>query len=548
MANTKKTPNKKSTVASAGTRRSGVSARRPSSAASSRRNGACGRSPARPARGANAKRHTAASHGKRFRLRNPKKLLRLLPMLLIPALLITMLFLIQGADLRDTFSVPKKADSSKNAVSTIEGISLSGLSREQAAAELKSAATTLLASIDLLIKDGEVELRLTSAFIEADTNLEELLTKIYDQGQSGTYSLTVSADGALLQERLSSIASSLGDPPVEPYAVASLNENNVQRFEIHEGKSGTVMDIDATAAAVQSALAARDFQAQIAPVMKDSSPEMSTEFIKENTKRIATFTTRFRDSESNETIANRVFNINKAAGIISGCCVSPSQEWSFNDYVGLRTVDGGWKEANGITGGKEYSLQAGGGICQVSTTLYNALLRANIEVTDRKAHSIPSEYVDKGLDATVDSGGIDLKFINDTGAPLYIFAYIKPDEENSRYSTITVSLYGKPLESGVSYECRSEITDTNERTDTRFTYSDSIPEGYELTTVTRHDGYTAEVYRDKIVNGEVESSTLLYTDKYRGNVAEITIGTGDPSTVSAPSGAEKSGSTASEAG
>ncbi len=481
-------------------------------------------------------------------MKNPKKLLRLLPMILIPALLIAMILLIKGTDLRETFSMPEKDAQNTNSASVVDGIDLSGLTREQASAQLKPAATTLLASIDLLVKEGEEELRLTSAFIEADTNLEEILSEIYDQGQSGTYSLTVSADSAILQERLSDMASRIGDPPVEPYAVASLNENNVQRFEIHEGKSGTVMDMEATVAEVQSKLAARDFQAQITPVMKDSAPEMSAEFIKENTKRIATFTTRFRDSESVETIANRVFNINKATEIINGCTVAPEEEWSFNSYVGLRTVDGGWKEANGITGGKEYSLQAGGGICQVSTTLYNALLRANIAVTDRKAHSIPSDYVDKGLDATVDSAGIDLKFINDTGAPLYIFAYVKPDSESDRYSTITVSLYGKPLPSGVSYECRSEITDVNERTDTRFTYSDTVPEGYELTTVTRHDGYTADVYRDKIVNGEVESSTLLYTDKYRGNVAEITIGTGDPATVSVPKGASKSGSTESEAG
>ncbi len=468
-------------------------------------------------------------------------------MIVIPLLLIVMILLIKDVDLKETLPLPQSAVEKPDAA-VVEGIDLSGLSREQAAAQLKPAATTMLASIDMLVKADEQELRLTSAFIEAETDLEEILSKVYDQELGGSYSLSVSANGALLEERLSAMASSLGDPPVEPYAVASLNENFVQRFEIHEGKSGTVMDVEATVDAIQLALASRDFQAQIAPVMKDSAPEMSTEFIKENTKRIATYTTRFRDSESVDTIANRVFNITKAAEIINGCSVAPGEEWSFNGYVGLRSVDGGWKEANGISGGKEYTLQAGGGICQVSTTLYNALLRGNIAVTDRKAHSIPSDYVDKGLDATVDSGGTDLKFVNDTGAPLYIFAYIRADKENKRYSTITVSLYGKPLPSEISYECRSEITDINERTDTRFTYSDTVPEGYELTTVPRHDGYTAEVYRDKIVNGEIESSTLLYTDKYRGNVAEITIGTGDPATVSVPKGAVKSGSTANEAG
>lgn len=483
----------------------------------------------------------------RFKLKDPRKLLRLLPMVLIPALLIAMLLLIKDASVKELFTASSSPSKTQGAAEvSVEGIDVTGLSREQALAQIKPAATTLLASIDMLVKDGDTELRLTSAFIEADTDLEETLDNIYDRSATGGMTLTVAANDAVLKERLSSISDSIGTKPVEPYAQARLNENNVQRFDVVEGQSGTVMDVDATAAAVQARLAARDFQCELAPVMKDVSPTMTTAFIQENTQRIATYTTRFRDSDSVETIANRVFNINKAVEILNTCTVAPNEEFSFNGYVGLRTVDGGWKEANGITGGKEYSLQAGGGICQVSTTLYNALLKGNIEVTDRKAHSIPSDYVGKGLDATVDSAGIDLKFVNDTGAPLYIFAYVRPDGD--RYSTVTVSLYGKPLPSGVTYECRSEIIETNERTDTRFTYSDKIPQGYELKTVTRHDGYTAEVYRDRYVNGSLEDSALLYTDEYRGNVAEITVGTGDPATVSVPDGATKCNDTSNEAG
>ncbi len=495
------------------------------------------------------RKRTASSKktGMRFKLKNPRKLLRLLPIILIPALLITMILLIKDAKIEDLFTpaAPSLAAQSGGSVS-IEGIDVTGLSREQALAQLKPPATTMLASVDMLVKDGETELRLTSAFIEADTNLEETLDKVYNQGASGSFSLTVTADDAILRERLATISDSVGTPATEPYAQARLNENNVQRFEIFEGQPGTVMDVDATVAAIQARLAARDFQCELSPVMKDVSPTMTTAFIKDNTQRIATYTTRFRDSDSVETIANRVFNIRKAAEILNTCVVKPNEEFSFNGYVGLRTVDGGWKEANGITGGKEYSLQAGGGICQVSTTLYNALLRGNITVTDRQAHSIPSDYVDKGLDATVDSAGKDLKFLNDTGAPVYIFAYIKPDGD--RYSTITVSLYGKPLPAGVTYECRSEVVETNERTDTRFTYSEKVPQGYELQTVDRHDGYTAEVYRDKYVDGSLEDSTLLYTDRYRGNVAEITIGAGDPATVSVPEGARKCNDTSNEAG
>ena len=272
-------------------------------------------------------------------------------------------------------------------------------------------------------------------------------------------------------------------------------------------------------------------------VFRYTEAEGDLAFIRENTKRISTYTTRFRTSGSDEVIQNRVFNIRKASSLINCCVVDPGEEWSFNGWVGPRTVETGWKEANGISGGKEYTLQAGGGICQVSTTLYNALLRANIRITERRAHSIPSDYVPKGLDATVDTRGLDLKFINDTGAPLYIFSYITPDAESNRRLNVTVSLYGKPLPDGVTYEARSEIAETIPREDTKYTDDPSIPVGYQVEKVPRRDGIVAKAYLDRYEGGKLIESTLLYTDKYDGNAAEIRRGTGDPTRVAVPEGA-----------
>jgi vancomycin resistance protein YoaR len=268
---------------------------------------------------------------------------------------------------------------------------------------------------------------------------------------------------------------------------------------------------------------------------------MTLAFLQENTKRISSFTTRFPTSSSDEVVQNRVFNIKKATARINCYVVQPDEEWSFNDWVGPRTKETGWKEANGISGGKEYTLQAGGGICQVSTTLYNALLSGNIPVTDRTAHSIPSTYVDKGLDATVDTSGIDLKFKNDTGAPIYIFVYITPDSSSSRYLNITVSLYGKPLPEGVTYKPRSEVTETIPRHEIVYVDDAAIPVGYQLEKVKAHDGYKAKAYVDKYVNGKLEESIYLYEDKYRGNNAEVHIGTGDPLTVPFPKERRSSG-------
>jgi vancomycin resistance protein YoaR len=319
----------------------------------------------------------------------------------------------------------------------------------------------------------------------------------------------------------------------------------VQNFTFYDGKNGYSFDVEATAKLVKDIVASGELNAQLKPVYTEAVPTMTLDFIKENTKRISTYTTRYRGGGS-EIVENRVFNIQKATGILNCHVVLPGETFSYNEVVGPRTTEGGWKEANGISNGKEYTLQAGGGVCQTSTTLYNALLCGNLNVTDRSKHSIPSDYVDKGLDATVDTSGIDLKFLNDTGAPLYIFMYIKPDPDDSKYLTVTVSLYGKPLPEGIEYKPRSVVTATAVQDQPVYIEDSAIPRGYQLISVQPHDGFTAEAYLDKYVNGVLESSEYLHTDTYRGNPAEIRIGTGDPAVLAVPPGATPV--TTSEAG
>jgi len=218
--------------------------------------------------------------------------------------------------------------------------------------------------------------------------------------------------------------------------------------------------------------------------------------------------------------------------------VKPGEEWSFNGFVGVRTYETGWKGANGIADGKGYTIQAGGGICQVSTTLYNALLCADVEIVYRRAHSIPSSYVPRGLDATVDSiTNIDLKFKNDTGAPLYLYTSIGPNPEDEDEKTITFFIYGKELEPGVSYKTRSEVIEYIHNKDVHYTDDDTIPRGYKVVTVEARRGYVVEAYRDKYINGVLDSSELLYTDKYKGNAEEARRGTASPKYYQPPENA-----------
>lgn len=137
---------------------------------------------------------------------------------------------------------------------------------------------------------------------------------------------------------------------------------------------------------------------------------------------IASFSTGFESSSF-----TRTNNIDICVNAINGKLLNPGEIFSFNDVLGERTKEKGYMEAPVINGSK-VELGIGGGICQVSSTLYNAILKAGIKQIDRTHHSLPSSYVGLGLDATVDWGNIDFKFVNTLGFPIYIEAYTKNKE------------------------------------------------------------------------------------------------------------------------
>ena len=144
---------------------------------------------------------------------------------------------------------------------------------------------------------------------------------------------------------------------------------------------------------------------------------------------MSSWTSSYRKHSS----ANRVYNVTKLCGIINGQTLEPGVEWSINEVAGPRTVANGWKEADGISDGG-YTKQAGGGVCQISSTLFNASIRSGIfynsrtsisesensykwgiEVTFWRHHSIISNYIPLGLDATISTGGPDF----DAAQPLH---------------------------------------------------------------------------------------------------------------------------------
>lgn len=178
-------------------------------------------------------------------------------------------------------------------------------------------------------------------------------------------------------------------------------------------------------------LALRRGRSVTVPVAADEIlPEITADELKQYTVLRAKFTTDY--SSSGE---NRKHNIRLALGKINGKRVDDGVEFSFNKTVGRRTAANGFQDAKIIVDG-EYVEGTGGGVCQASTTVYNCALLADMRIVEARSHSLPPSYVSPSFDAMVNSGASDMRFINETGGPVFIKAY-GTDER------AVVEIYGK---------------------------------------------------------------------------------------------------------
>ena len=218
--------------------------------------------------------------------------------------------------------------------------------------------------------------------------------------------------------------------------------------------------------------------------------------------------------------AERKHNIKTAAAALDKTFVDVGGEFSFNFTVGERTEKRGYKKAKIIVGGK-FTDGVGGGVCQVSTTLYNAVLLAGLTVTEYHPHSLPVSYVAPSFDAMVNSGSADLKFRNDTHNPVIV--RVSADD-----SVIRVRIYGEPMNE--KYVRQSRITEEIPATvcevikDEKGEFPDLF-EGERRVLSYGRNGYKSEGLLIKMLNGKPVSSKLIRVDKYNAVKTVLIEGT-----------------------
>ncbi len=217
-------------------------------------------------------------------------------------------------------------------------------------------------------------------------------------------------------------------------------------------------------------------------------------------EQISKYVTRYDESN-----VNRSTNIKLASEKIDGTILMPGETFSYNKIVGERTIKAGYKEAAIYMGGKVVD-GIGGGICQVSSTLYNAVLEANLEVTSRRNHYFITGYVSASRDATVSYGTIDFKFKNTRTYPIKI-------ECISQNGICQIEIKG--IKEAIEYEVviEDKITEVIPYT-TKYIKTNKLEKGVENEIQKGVNGYKSEAYRILRLNGKVISKTLLSKDSY----------------------------------
>jgi len=227
---------------------------------------------------------------------------------------------------------------------------------------------------------------------------------------------------------------------------------------------------------------------------------------------ISSFSSNFSSSA-----AGRSTNITLATLSINGTFLMPGESFSFNGKVGQRTAAKGYQPAP-VDIGTKVGSDYGGGICQVSTALYNTIIRANIKSTVRNHHSIPSTYIPLGMDATVDWGNLDYAFTNTLAYPVYI-------ESTVRNKILTFNVYSNSSLNDKTYNLVNDIYETVAPGPTQYINDSTLPVGQNVQDQFPLTGHKVRVYKDTMQNGKVIEHLLISNDTYKMVAQVIKRGT-----------------------
>lgn len=380
------------------------------------------------------------------------------------------IFLLAGAGyIGYKFVLPLYSDVITQGV-RINGVDVSGKTYDEAVSELTSLANQRARDVSATVRYGDRIWQYGAMDLGAGANIEQVVASAMEvartgnvinryrevrKAQTGAYqfdaSLTIHPDNLI--PYIQDIKAELDESPVEP---TMKFESKGDKFTIDghsywrtgvdysplfittPGENGMEVDVDATMERLRADLE-EDYIADVELVVHDVAPKNTEESLRDSAVLLYHSSSKLRSST-----ADRTWNIKLALSNFDGVVIAPGQEVSYNEILGERTVARGYRKAGTIASTGALVDDVGGGICQASTVLFNAVIHAGCEIIERNPHSWPLYWQDYdwGLDAMVNWGSSDLKFRNTTGGNLYIDFYLV--YSYGQPSHVDIDIYGPP--------------------------------------------------------------------------------------------------------
>ncbi|MBQ2412419.1 MAG: VanW family protein, partial [Anaerotignum sp.] len=416
---------------------------------------------------------------------------------------------------------------------TIDGTDVAGMSEAEALELLQNKYKTEIGGQVLtLYYEGEAEegeeaeeLKWEVPFVEigAGYQVEEAVKAAYETGRTGSEAenkkvgkallkggvdieVPYTYDSKLMDEKLAKIAEEF-DREAEDSTVTRKNG----KFVITDEKDGLVMDKEKTIENVAAVMETR-MSGEALIVAEVTKPEVTAKDNENVTDLIGTFYTTFNNSDR-----NRNTNLAVGCNYINGTILAPGEVFSANVELGSQTAAGGYKMAGVYNNGKVEQGMAGG-VCQVTTTLYNAALMAELEIVERHPHSMTVGYVPLGRDAAVAGNYKDLKFRNNTEYPIMIEAY-------AANGKLVMNIFGHEVHNAgrkVSFDTVYEATVPKPAE--KITEDPERPEGEREITSKGRTGSKVSVYKT-VTDGGKTKREWFSSSSYRAVADEVTVGT-----------------------
>ena len=408
----------------------------------------------------------------------------------------------------------------------IESVDLSGMNKKEANTALEEFVAGFNAhTMKLIAEEEEVEVTLEELGFQIKDS-DKLVKQAVNYGKKGT----VWSRYQKLKKTKESIVKLEADYSVDDAAVekvitekfaqlkgaavnATIKRENGQ-FVITDGKAGIKVDLATSVEAIKRHFE-NDWKAEKNEAVKLKTtvdePDVTKEELQQVKDVLGTYSTTFKANN------NRGKNVANATSRINGTVLMPGQEMSASDTMGSRNEANGYLKAGSYLNGETVETY-GGGVCQVSTTLYNAVILAELEITERSSHSMIVDYVKPSMDAAISEGVLDLKIKNNTQAPIYIEGY-------TNGGTLTFTVYGKeyrPATRKVSY-----VSETLSSTDPGKKFvATGDPVGTYKKAVSAHMGIKAKLWKVVTENGTEVSRTEFNKSSYKASPAVYHVGIG----------------------